>query len=217
MDLPAFRQLAEGLPIKLLGVIDDHHSSDGYCVPPIEVLRGVWSNWYHQGADGIQTFNFKYGPDPGELHWPMHQQAFREMGGAEVIRTLDKTFVVQRRGGGHGPTVIPNPEDWSTPRLMYTNTNMLEQLPAALDNQGKVDTMLTLNVGDDVASEADRVASLRLRLLLNDPAVARLPERKRHPRVLVRDRIVPGTGGRTGVRRLTGPAAWPEASRRGLK
>ena len=198
VDLVAFRQLAEGLPTKLLGVIDDHHSSDGYCAPPIEVLRGVWSNWYHQGADGIQTFNFKYGPDPGELHWPMHQQAFREMGGAEVIRHLDKTFVVQRRGGGHGKIVMPNPEDWSTPRFMYSNTNMLEALPAALDNSGRVDTLLTLNVGDDIPSEADRVADLRLRLLLNDPAAARLPKSRKHPPVMVRDRLVPERVGGPG-------------------
>ena len=198
VDLVAFRQLAEGLPIKLLGVIDDHHSSDGYCAPPIEVLRGVWSNWYHQGADGIQTFNFKYGPDPGELHWPMHQQAFREMGGAEVIRHLDKTFVVQRRGGGHGKIVMPNPEDWTTPRLMYSNTNMLEALPAALDNSGRVDTLLTLNVGDDIPSEADRVADLRLRLLLNDPAAERLTKSRKHPPVMVRDRLVPERVGGPG-------------------
>ncbi len=198
VDVAAFRRLTEELPIKLLGVIDDHHSSDGYCAPPIEVLRGVWSNWYHQGADGIQTFNFKYGPDPGELHWPMHQQAFREMGGPDAIRYLDKTFVVQRRGGGHGPSVIPNPENWSTPRLMYTNTNMLAPLPVALDNHGKVDTLLTLYVGDDVAAAADRVVDLQLRLLLNDPAAVRLPEGEKLPPVLVRDRIVPERVGGPG-------------------
>src|SRR5262249_28346074 len=37
----------------------------------------------------------------------------------------DKTFVVQRRGGGHGTTVVPDPADWPTPRWMYYLTNML--------------------------------------------------------------------------------------------
>ena len=65
VDVGAFGRITEGLPIKLLCAVDDHHASDVYCAAPIEVHRGVWSNWYHQDADGIQTFNFKYAPDPG--------------------------------------------------------------------------------------------------------------------------------------------------------
>ena len=89
--------------------------------------------------------------------------------------------MVQRRGGGHGPSVIPNPEDWHTPRHWYANTNMLAPLPADLDRSGRTDTLLTLRVGDDVAAEGEAV--LTLRLLLSDPNAAQLPETERLPPV----------------------------------
>jgi len=198
VDVAAFRRITEGTPIKLYCAIDDHHSSDGYCAPPIEVLRGVFANWYHQGSDGIQTFNFKHEPDPGahewmqgETHWDMHLQAYREMGDPAKLRCLDKTFVINRRGGGHGQAVIPDPEEWSTPRLAFHNTNMLAQLPAALANDGKADTLLTLYVGDDVYAEADSVADLSMRVLLNDPAAASLRRDQTIEQVIIRDYKIP--------------------------
>ncbi len=204
VDVAAFRRITAGTPIKLYCALDDHHSTDGYCAPPIEVLRGVFSNWYRQGADGVQTFNFKYAPDPGELHWDMHRQVYRELGDPEKIRHLDKSFVVQRRGGGHGPQIVPNPEDWSTPRFAYFNTNMFAQLPAALANDGKADTLLSLFVGDEVNEAAERVRGISLRLLLNDPAAAGLPEDQRLDPVLVREYIVP--------KRVGGPGPVPHCT-----
>jgi len=56
VDIAAFRRITAGTPIKLYCALDDHHSSDGYCAPPIEALRGVIANWHHQGADGVQAF-----------------------------------------------------------------------------------------------------------------------------------------------------------------
>ncbi len=198
MDVPAFRAVVGDRPVKLLCALDEHHASDGYAAAPIEVLRGVWSNWYHQGADGLQSFNFKYAPDPGELHWPKHRQAFREMGEPERLRFLDKTFVVQRRGGGHGPSVIPDPHEWTTPTLFYFNTNLMAPLPAPLDNAGRTATLLTLYVGDDVPGVSERVSLLRLRLLLNDPETADTPEAEKIAPVQVRDRIVPERVGGPG-------------------
>ena len=118
----------------------------------IEVLRGVAANWWHQGADGIQAFNWNYGEGYPytDQDWPGHLQAYREIGDPVLLNGKDKTFVVERRGGGHGPTVIPNPEDWSTPRHAYANTNMKAQLPVALSNDERVDTMLRLCVADAV-------------------------------------------------------------------
>ena len=46
---------------------------------------------------------------------------------------------------------------------------MFGQLPAPLDNNGEVDTLLTIAVADDVAANADRVDQITLRLLLSDP------------------------------------------------
>jgi hypothetical protein len=95
-------------------------------------------------------------------------QAQSEIGSPETLRQKDKTFVVQRRGGGHGPSVIPNPEAWKTPRHMYHNTNMFSPLPAELDRDGKSDTMLFVTVGDDVNADAASVDAITLRLLLSD-------------------------------------------------
>ena len=178
VNIPAFRRITEGTNIKLYPCIDDHHASDGYQWPPIEVMRGVAANWYQQGADGIQTFNFAHATPErtdrilGQMYlekgWQTHQQAYHEIGDGDGLKQKNKVFVVQRRGGGHGTTVIPNPEDWSTPRFMYFNTNMFGQLPAPLDNSGAVDTLLTIGVADSVAAEADLVDQITLRLLLSD-------------------------------------------------
>ncbi|MCZ6678763.1 MAG: family 10 glycosylhydrolase [Candidatus Poribacteria bacterium] len=181
VDIVAFRQITVGTPIKLYPSIDDHHASDGYQNPGIEVFRGMAANWWHQGADGIQTFNFNYAPDApykGQ-DWQSHQLAYHEIGSPETLQGKHKVFVVQRRGGGHGPRVIPNPEDWSTPRHSYANSNMLAPLPAKLANNDKVDTLLTVVVADDVAAEADRVERIAIRLLLSDPEAEDLPADQR--------------------------------------
>ena len=58
VDVAGFRRTTQGKNIKLYPSLDDGHASDGYCNPPVEVLRGVLSNWNRQGADGVQTFNW---------------------------------------------------------------------------------------------------------------------------------------------------------------
>ncbi len=198
VDVAAFGRITEGTPIKLYCAIDDHHASDGYAAPPIEVLRGVFANWYHQGADGIQTFNFKHEREPaahewmqGETHWDLHLQAYREMGDPAKLRHLDKTFVINRRGGGHGRIVIADPEAWSTPRRAFHNTNMLAQLPAALDNDGQADTLLRLYVADKVNAETDRIVDLSLRVLLNDPVAKNLGSDQTLEQVMIRESRVP--------------------------
>ena len=174
VDIAAFRRIIKGTSIKIYPALDDHHSTDGYCTPPVEVFRGVFSNWYRQGADGIQTFNWSYQPDvwgswSSEPWWRLHLQSYQEMGDPESLKFLDKTFVIQRRGGGHGPSVVPDTEDWSTPRYWYGNSNMLAQLPVPLANDCKVDTILNVYIGDDVNSNDMFSSEVNLRLLLHDP------------------------------------------------
>ena len=102
VDLEAFRRLTEGTHIRIYPSIDDHHASDGYATPPIEIYRGVATNWLKNGADGIQTFNFNHAPDfPFQNVWETHLQAYREIGRLETLKYKDKIFVLQRRGGGH--------------------------------------------------------------------------------------------------------------------
>jgi hypothetical protein len=211
VDLPAFRRLTAGTPIKLYPCLDDHHASDGYEKPPIEILRGVFASWWHQGADGIQTFNFlNYTPaaaaelgwkeadylPPSVVHarpvWEVHRQAYQEMADPRALRERDKMFVVQRRGGGHGPSVVPDPADWTTPRWMYYLTNMFAPLPAALANDGKADTLLFPYVADDVTAAAGQVRQVRVRVLLSDPEAEGLPTAERLEAVTMASHDPPG-------------------------
>ena len=186
VDIAAFRSITAGTHVKLYPSVDDHHASDGYATPPIDIYRGVAANWWRQGADGIQTFNFNHAPDfPFRGVWDTHLKAYRELGSPGTLHRKNKRFVVQRRGGGHGPTVIPNPQDWTTPRWMYFNTNMLAPLPAPLANDGKADTLLTVAVADNVGADREQVERLRLRLLLSDPSAEGLPTEKRLQKVRV--------------------------------
>ena len=186
VDLGAFRRITAGTQVKLYPSIDDHHASDGYATPPLEIYRGVAANWLQQGADGIQVFNFNHAPDfPYGGVWNTHLAAYQQIGDLQTLHHKNKVFVVQRRGGGHGTTVVPNPEDWTTPRWMYFNTNMLAPLPAPLANDGKADTLLQIAVGDDLAAAGNNLESIELRLLLSDPAAQNLPAGARLSAVLV--------------------------------
>ena len=176
-DVAAYRRITAGTPIKLLGGSDEHHTSDGYDWPPIEVLRGVFANWWQQGVDGIYCFNWTYAMKEDAaridalLHdsrmAPVHRRLYREIGDPERLHRKDKTFVVQRRGGGGSGA--PGTVGWETPRF-FLNTNMLAQLPAALDDQGKADTLLKLWVADPLGRESKNIRDLSLRLILHDAA-----------------------------------------------
>lgn len=207
VDIEGYRSFTRQRNIKLYPSLDDWHSSDGYQWPPIEVFRGIFANWWRQGADGIHTFNFSYGrsevadrigvpfPDP-VVHvwrsaqwsktpvWETHLQAYREMGIPAALRERDKTFVMQRRGGGGHPSL--EPDKWHTPRYFYANSNMMAQLPADLANDGKADTLLRLEVADDPGRRPDRLKDLDLRILLSDPAAQSLPDPQKLERTFVK-------------------------------
>ena len=116
--------------------------------------------------------------------WETHLQAYREMGRPAALRDRDKTFVIQRRGGGGHPSL--EPESWHTPRYFYANSNMMAQLPAALANDGKADTLLRLEVADDLGWKPDRIKDLDLRILLSDPAARSLPDEQKLERTFVK-------------------------------
>src|SRR5262249_48952418 len=94
--------------------------------------------------------------------------------------------------GGHGATVVPEPDNWTTPRWMYYLTNMFAQLPASLANDGKADTLLFVPVADDVAAAVERVRQVTVRLLLSDPGARDVPADERLIPVTMACHSMPG-------------------------
>jgi len=183
VDVAAFRRVTAGRNIKLQPCFDDHHTTDGYRYAPIEVVRGVFANWWQQGADGVVTFNWSNAPPevcqavgapPGPL---THRQAYREIGSSKTMEFKDKTFVVERRGG----------YPWAEG---FFNRNDTAPLPLALAAEGTPAT-IRVRLSDDLAASAARVKSLCLRTVLfnaaDDQRVAvrlngfTLPLRERDP------------------------------------
>lgn len=155
VDLPGFRRALAGAPVKLFPCEDEHHCVDGYADAPLHVLRGVFANWWDQGADGIALFNW-YGARPevyeatsnGRFTMSAHNQveAIQEAGDPERLRHADKAFVVERRGG----------YPWEDG---FANNSRGKPLPAALPNDGRgVEAPLYV---------ADREGSAKLVLVLH--------------------------------------------------
>ncbi|MFN0053725.1 MAG: hypothetical protein ACKV0T_16210 [Planctomycetales bacterium] len=205
VDLASFQSLSSNGGIKLYPSWDDYHASDGYRNAPIEVFRGVASNWWRQGADGIHLFNMG-SPSPAARNrieatkvegfseqyleqslaqWDRQAQVFSEVGSAEVLRRRDKAFIVQRRGDNLGPQAWPKPTAWETPRHMSFGANMLAQLPASLSSAEQGDTLLVLAFADDVADRASQVKEITLRIVVSDfKAEALTAEQRIQPTVV---------------------------------
>ena len=158
VDIAAFRRITTGHHIKLQPCFDDHHTTDGYRFPPIEFFRGVFGNWWQQGADGICTFNwFSAVPEicarMGVRSGPASQrQAYHEVGSLETLWRKDKFYAVERRGG----------YPWSEG---YLNRNDYAPLPATVANDGRP-TSLTIRVGDPLGALAEALQQVTLRVVL---------------------------------------------------
>ena len=158
VDVEAFRRITAGRNIKLQPCFDDHHTTDGYRHPPIEFLRGVFSNWWDQGADSVVTFNWSYaspeaskevGIQPGPIS---HQQAYREAGSPESMKFKDKIFIVERRGG----------YPWAEG---FFGRNDTAPLPILLSNHGRP-AMVQVRVSENFRAQVDRVKEIALRIVL---------------------------------------------------
>ena len=177
-DVAAFRRITVDTPIKLYPSFDDHHSTDGYREPDLEVWRGTCANWWRQNPDGMHTFNLMVSsPQSAENldlspspRWQTQRKIFSEIGSPETLKGVDKVFFVERRGGGHAEYVVPSPANWNTPRHMYFQTNMLAALPAGLAEDGGEDTLFTLNVADDVNAALEEIDQITLRIAVSDEA-----------------------------------------------
>ncbi len=177
-DIAAFRQITNETPIKLYPSFDDHHSTDGYREPDLEIWRGACANWWHQNPDGMHTFNLMVSsPQSAENldlspspRWQTQRKIFSEIGSPATLKGVNKVFFVERRGGGHAEYVVPSPANWHTPRHMYFQTNMLASLPATLVDDGREDTLLTLNVADDVNAASVEIDQITLQIAVSDAA-----------------------------------------------
>jgi hypothetical protein len=167
VDVAAFRRVTAGTHIKLQPCFDDHHTTDGYRFAPIEFLRGVFGNWWQQGANSVVTFNWsnapptvaaKIGARPGPLS---HQQAYVEAGSPESLKFKNKFFAIERRGG----------YPWSEG---YFNRNDTAPLPIRLSNSGQP-ARLILRIGDPVRMMARRINQVVMRAVLFGHAGFRPP------------------------------------------
>ena len=158
VDLAAFRKITAQRNIKLQPCFDDHHTTDGYRYPPIEVLRGLFANWWQQGADGVVTFNWSNAPPEAckkmkQLPGPLAQrQAYHEIGNPKIMEFKDKTFVVERRGG----------YPWAEG---FFNRNDTAPLPLKLAADGSAAT-LRVRMSDDLNKHAGRVRGVLVRAIL---------------------------------------------------
>ena len=158
VDVAGYRGVTAGRNIKLQPCFDDHHATDGYRFQPIEFLRGVFANWWQQGADGVVTFNWsnappelceKVGAKPGPAS---QRQAYHEVGSPETLAGKDKTFAVERRGG----------YPWAEG---FFNRNDTAPLPVTLAPDGKP-TTLVIRSSDDLAALAGSLKQVTLRAIL---------------------------------------------------
>ncbi len=163
VDIAAFRRITAGRNIKLQPCFDDHHTTDGYRFWPIEFLRGVFGNWWEQGADSVVTFNWTCAPPEiaekvgGEsLGWVSHRQAYHEIGNPETLAHRNKIFAIERRGG----------YPWAEG---FFGRNDTAPLPLALDNDGRF-AVLTARICDNLracsAGDSDKIKQVILRTVL---------------------------------------------------
>jgi len=168
VDVSAFREIVHGSAIKLCPSWDAHHSSDGYCSPPVEIFRGIFSNWGDQGADSVGIFNWPCAPqkdyeslgpeaDAGIVpsSHPPHTEALRQIGSPQTLQGKHKTFAVERLGG----------YPWSDEET-YHCRNADRPLPCPVANHG-TPVQLPLYVYDELAAQSDRIRTLSLQVVLS--------------------------------------------------
>lgn len=173
VDIEDFRRITKGR-VKLYPCFDQHHTMDAYALPSMEVYRGVFSNHWLRGADGVKLFNWAlFNADecqralggPCKFNWMLDesQRAFDLIGDIDNTLSGDKTYVIERKGG------YPWEEG-------FANNNNTKPLPAKLNNRGE-ETRIPFYACDPIAARRDSVESLKLALVfygLRDTDAARV-------------------------------------------
>lgn len=159
VDLAGVRAATAATDARLCPTFDRHHTTDGYYDAPIEYLRGVYANWWQQGADAVATFNWPCASAeaharlglPDWVNPGQYTTALLEIGSYRSMSGKDMAFTVERRGG----------YPWSDG---YHCRNDDRPLPCVLANHG-VPTTLPLDVYEPVAAQSTTVREATLRLV----------------------------------------------------
>jgi hypothetical protein len=153
VNVASFRKAMAGAPVKLLPSFDCFHATDGYHGDQsLELLRGVFGNYLHQGADGVGIFNNPAGSAKRAARLGLTQQAnydpeiLTTIGSIATIAGKPRYYPVERRYGyAHNEG--------------YGSSNANAPLPVFL-NYDMRPTTLTLPVWEKV--NAGTKAKLRL-------------------------------------------------------
>jgi len=168
VDVASFRKALAGAPVKLLPSFNCFHAADGYHGDQsLDLLRGVFGNYLHQGADGVGIFNNPAGSAEHARRLGLSQQAnydpeiLTTIGSLDTISGKPRYYAIDRRGGyAHNEG--------------YGSSNNHAPLPVILRHDGAPST-LTLPVWEPVKPGTE----VTLRLVLfnhveGDEVVAQL-------------------------------------------
>ncbi|MBT3375657.1 MAG: family 10 glycosylhydrolase [Lentisphaerae bacterium] len=157
VDVAAFEELTRQTPVRLCAPFDGHHTTDGYYFPEAAYLRGVFTNFLHQGVDFVSLFNWACASGewydrlglPPMMKCPQHVQATREVGSLGAMADGSRTYAVERKGG----------YPWAQ-NYLYRNDD--RPLPAALPAGGSHLELPLYIYEDATARMADWDVDLRL-------------------------------------------------------
>jgi len=136
--------------IHLYAGYDTHHAVDGYALPSLDIIRGVWYSHLTRGADGIEYFNWsgegradlvekyvkKYGANFVRDGFALYaREDFTGIEDKDFLLRQDKTYVIDRKGG----------YPWG---VGYGNLNATRQLPVRFEKEGEVRLYVGENAGD---------------------------------------------------------------------
>lgn len=124
-------------------------TGNGYPSSPDQVLRGSAANLWHDGADGLYTFNwFVYG------NW--RSQLLSEIADPQQLAGRDKTYTLLHK-------VEASPRDPGGDYVRYNSQSRSAPLPFYL-TEVEGPRALPLRIGADVASGSDRPKGAELHL-----------------------------------------------------
>jgi len=153
IDVATFRAAMAGAPVKLIPSFDSFHATDGYHgEQSLDLLRGVFGGYLHQGADGVGIFNNPAGSlekarDFGLITTKRFDpEIVSTIGSIATVEGKPRYYPLDRRGG------YAHVEG-------YGSANHAAPLPVDLRNDGSP-TTLTLPVWE--AAKAGTAVRLRL-------------------------------------------------------